>query len=64
MPASLEDPPKEITLSLPSSLLNKVELLLYDPVRSKVKYAARSHLVAQLLNEWVEKQLTKEPSDG
>lgn len=53
---SLNDPPKEIKISLPSSLVAKMELLLYDPMRQKPLYGSRSSLVRQLLERWVEEQ--------
>ncbi|MFQ5741953.1 MAG: hypothetical protein ACE5HV_00010 [Acidobacteriota bacterium] len=60
MPEKHADPPVEITLSLPSSLVAKVDLLLWDPVRNRPKYAARSTLVSRLLKEWTEEQQEEE----
>lgn len=53
----------EILLSLPKGLMAKVDLVLWDPVRNKPKYAARSKLVARLLEEWLE-QSQKEENNG
>lgn len=43
-------------LSIPESVLCKVELLLFDPMKGKVQHGAKSALVTQLLREWVAKQ--------
>lgn len=37
-----------------TDLTNKVDLLLMDPARKRVKYGARSALISQLLQEWVD----------
>ena len=39
------------------TLAARVELLLLDPMRDKVKYGARGELMEYLLEEWVAKQL-------
>ena len=49
----LADPPTEISVSIPTTLLAKVDLYLFDPLRSRVAYGARSRLITQLLNGWV-----------
>ena len=50
------DPPVKILVSLPSSLVAKLDLLLIDPVRGKPKYAQRSRLIRRLLREYVEQR--------
>lgn len=50
------DPPVDVQFSLPGSLVEEVDLLLFDPVRGKLRYGARSRLAASLLRQWVESQ--------
>ena len=50
----LTDPPIEIHISIPTSLLTQVDQELIDPMRGKPRYAARSHLIRRLLIEWLE----------
>lgn len=59
----LTDRPKSLTVMIPESLYNKVQLLLLDPTRARTKYKARSALVTSLLRDWVENQ-RKEVPDG
>ncbi len=56
------DPPKEVQLSLPTSLVDEVDLLLFDPVRGKLRYGARSILVARLLRTWLDAQRKLSPA--
>lgn len=49
------DPPVEIELSIPQSVLTRVELALVDPVRGKPAYGARSKLVTRLLKDWLDR---------
>ena len=50
------DPSVEWKLYIPLSLAAKIELLLLDPTRQKVRFGARSQLIASLLAQWVRKQ--------
>jgi hypothetical protein len=50
------DPPVEITLSIPQSVRERLDILLWDPVRKKPKYGAFSKLVTKLLRAWIKKQ--------
>lgn len=50
------DPPKEVNLSLPTSLVDEVDLLLFNPTRGKLRYGARSNLIAMLLRQWLDAQ--------
>lgn len=43
-------------LYLPATVASQVELLLFDPLREKIRHGARNELVEQLLREWLEKQ--------
>lgn len=45
-------------LHIPVTLAARVDLLLKDPVRDKVKYGARGELLTQLLEKWVKGQIT------
>jgi len=55
----LADPPIELHLSLPSSLVKSVDERLIDPVRGKPRYAARSKLIQHLLIKWLEEKGTR-----
>lgn len=41
----------EVKLSLPVDIAAKLELHLWDPVRERVAYGARSRLITKLLRE-------------
>jgi metal-responsive CopG/Arc/MetJ family transcriptional regulator len=43
----------EIKLTLPIDMAADLDLLLFDPVRGKVQYGARSHLIKELLRPWI-----------
>ena len=45
---------KEISISLPESLLNRLDLHFYDPAMGKPAYGTRSRLIAELLENWLE----------
>lgn len=73
----LEDPPRKLTLSIPSSTLAQLELRLVDPVSLKTTYGALSGLMTSLIREWLSKQAvvntaltpsssepSKEPNNG
>lgn len=72
----LEDPPRKVTLSVPSSMMAQIELRLYDPTSGMTKYGALSTLVSALLRNWISEQnnevvnnplsttTTKEPNNG
>ena len=42
-----------VLVSLPVALAADVDLALFDPLRGKIKYGARSRLVAGLLRKWL-----------
>lgn len=50
----------EIKLTLPIEVASDLELLLFDPVRGKMHYGVRSHLITDLLREWIEEKKRKE----
>ena len=54
-PARIDRPIKK-NLSLPESLVTKVDLLLYNSVENKVPFGAWQELVTRLLNEWLSTQ--------
>ena len=56
------DPPKEVNLSLPTSLVDEVDLLLFNPTRGKLRYGARSRLVTVLLRQWINSQRKLPPA--
>ena len=47
------DPPVTIKVNLPRSIVLALDGALYDPVRGKPKYAARSTLILSLVQEWL-----------
>lgn len=46
----------EKKVSLRANTVAKVELLLFDPVRNRVKYGGWSALINQLLEQWLDDQ--------
>lgn len=50
----LADPPVEIHISLPSSIVARLEILLADPLTGKPRYGARARLINRLVNDWIE----------
>lgn len=50
------DPPTKLTLDVPESLLARLELILWDPVRQRPRYGARKKVVCTLLERWVAEQ--------
>ena len=50
----------EVKLTLPIEVASDLELLLYDPVRNKVTYGARSHLITGLLKTWIVEKKNEE----
>ena len=51
MPKKYTEARREIKLSLPESLLIELDLLFYDPVRSKPIHGARSEFISQAIRE-------------
>lgn len=51
-----DDPPVEVNLSIPQSVKAQMDLLLWDPVRKKPKYAGLSELTTKLYRAWTEEQ--------
>lgn len=49
------DPPVEVRVNIPESVLAEVDLRLFDPLRGRIRYGARSKLVTRLLRSWLEK---------
>ena len=45
------DPPIKLQINVPRSVLDKVEILLFDPVTGQRKYGALSEFVTRLLRE-------------
>ena len=48
------DRPVEKSISIPSSIHNRVELLLVSPLEGKVPHGAWSGLVTQLLKQYLQ----------
>jgi hypothetical protein len=44
-------------LYIRADLNAKIDLLLSDPMRNRVKYGAKSRLVEELLEKWVQEQV-------
>ena len=51
-----------VLISLPIEVSADVDLALFDPIRGKIKYGARSRLVSQLLQSWLKKQGSRKQS--
>lgn len=49
-------PSSVINVSIPTALLNQIDLLLLDPFRGKAVYGARSQLICKLLEAWLHEQ--------
>lgn len=54
----LADPPVEWKVAVPSSLANKITLILADPMSGGVKYGSRSKLIELLLRNWLKDLIT------
>lgn len=48
------DPPVKVHISLPTSLVAKVELSLFDPARGRIRYGGLSELLQSLLTRWLD----------
>lgn len=57
------DPPSKVTINLPSTLLSKVNILLFDPIRGKRHYGGLSALITRLLVNWVKDQQKESKDD-
>ena len=47
---------KLIEVKVPKSRLARLDALLYDPVRNKKAYGARTKLINRLMDEWINKE--------
>lgn len=56
------DPPVQVFIHLPRSLVAKMELLLADTLTMKPRYGARSALFERLLREWLVQRATEQPN--
>ena len=52
-----------VLVSLPVDLVADVDLNLFDPIRGKIKYGARSRLIAELLRRWLRDSSDEEQPD-
>ena len=53
-----------VLISLPVAVSADVDLALFDPMRGRIKYGARSRLVSALLTSWLAKLKKKGKSNG
>lgn len=51
------DPPVRVEITVPQTVIAKLDLLLSDPLTARTKYGARSRLITRLIREWL---LTKQ----
>lgn len=58
------DRPVEVSVNLPETLIAKVSLLLFDPIRGTRKHGALSALITGLLKDWVSRQGGKDSEDS
>ena len=56
MPRPKGEPRREVTLSIPLRIIDRVDLRLYDTFKGKVQHGARSRLVTELLDNWLSEQ--------
>jgi hypothetical protein len=49
------------TVYVPLTIAAEVELILLDPTREKIKYAARNDLIEELLRDWLNKRRKGQP---
>jgi metal-responsive CopG/Arc/MetJ family transcriptional regulator len=54
----------EVKISLPVVLAAELELRLWDPLRERVLYGARSKLITKLLREHFAKGIEEKDDDG
>jgi len=54
---------KEISVSIPIPLLNRLDLHFYDPAMDKPAYGTRSQLITKLLTEWLEEEYDRRCRD-
>ena len=59
MKRKANDPPKQVIVQIPLSLIAEVDLLLWDPVRERIKYGGRSKLIVKLLRSWIDEKKGK-----
>ena len=52
-----------VLISLPIQVAADLDLTLFDPVRGKIKYGARSRLVSALLARWLRDRQHKSSLD-
>lgn len=50
------DAPVRLHITLPQSLLARLELILHDPIRNKARYGERSAIIEGLVREWIEER--------
>lgn len=50
------NPTERMTVYVEAELLQKVDILLTNPLSGNIKYGARSALVERLLREWLNTQ--------
>lgn len=55
-----EDRPQKVTISVPETVITRVNLLLIDPMTLKPAYGALSMLMTSLLKQWLSEQGSKE----
>lgn len=56
------DPPSVFPVSIPSSLARRLEEALFDPLTGKARYGARSALIEQLLERWLDERAPRAPT--
>lgn len=49
------EPLVKLSIVLPRSLSERLDIMLLDPTRGRIAYGARSHLIERLLREYLSK---------
>ena len=47
---------REICISIPERLIGRLDIFFYDPALGKPSYGARSQLISELLEKWLNEQ--------
>lgn len=58
------DRPRAITIYIPSSLADRIDLLLADPLTGRTRHGAKSKLITRLLREWLAQGATNPQEDS
>lgn len=55
------EPSREVTITIPLTVIDQVDLLLVDDFSGRPRYGERSKLVTRLLEEWLAAAVESHP---